>query len=326
MSWSNQPPNPSPQRLEIFINPASGKGKSLQIFEQIKPILAHHNTAFNVTCTRHAGDLQNRVKNMDLSSIDGLVVVGGDGSIHEVINGLMNRQDWEKAIKTPLGIIPAGTSNGLCKTLLQEAGETYNHINATIAITRGNIQPLDILGVQQSEGESDRFYYSILSIAWGLIAAVDIKSDNLRFLGSLKTDIYALWEIWKLRHYRGKLSLITADCESPLIIEDDYILLWAMNVPWAAYNLNPAPHSHPTDGNIDVLLVRRGISKFNLIKAFLLCNKGQHLAIPGIEYYKLRGFHLDPQDGEFLAIDGEPISSAPIKVEVLPNLARVFHP
>ncbi|TVU54952.1 MAG: diacylglycerol kinase [Arthrospira sp. PLM2.Bin9] len=322
MSWSNQPQKTWHQRLEIFINPASGKGKSLQIFEQIKPILSNHNTAFNVTFTSYAGDLKNCIENIDLSSIDGLVVVGGDGSIHEVINGLMNRQDWEKAIKTPLGIIPGGTSNGLCKTLLEEAGETYNAINATIAITRGNIQPLDILRVQQG----DRFYYSILSIAWGLIAAVDIKSDNLRFLGSLKTDIYALWEILKLRHYRGKLSLITADCESPLIIEDDYILLWAMNVPWAAYNLNPAPHSHPTDGNIDVLLVRRGISKINLIKAFLLCNKGQHLAIPGIEYYKLRGFHLDPQDGEFLALDGEPISSAPIQVEVLPNLARVFHP
>lgn len=313
----------TPRQLEILINPSSGKGKSKQIFESVKQVLENSYVKFNVTTTTYAG-IQNLVKNMDLSLVDGLVVVGGDGSVYAVINGLMNRPDWETAIKTPLGIIPSGTSNGLCKTLLQQAGEPYNSISATIAIARGNIQPLDIMKIQQG----DRLYYGILSIAWGLIADVDIQSDKLRFLGSLKTDIYALLRILTLRSYRGKLSLTPAQPDANIYtsIEDNYILLWAMNLPWAAYNLNPAPLSHPRDGTIDLLLVRRGISKLQLIKAFLACRTGEHLGIPGIEYYKLQGFHLDPQEGEILAIDGEPIPLETIKVEVMPKLGRVFHP
>lgn len=313
-----------PRRLKVFVNPVSGTQKGKLRFREAQQVLENSYVKFSVTETTHPGDIQNRVKTMDLSQVDGLVVVGGDGTVYEVINALMNRPDWKTAIKTPIGVIPAGTSNGLCKTLLEEAAEPYDSINATIAIARGQIKPLDVLKITQG----DRQYFGILSISWGLIADVDIGSDKLRFLGRFKTDIYALFKILNLRNYRGKITLITGESKDkiPGAIADDWILLWAMNLPWAAYNLNPAPSLRPSDGKIDVLLVRKGMSKLQLIKAFSACETGQHLNIPGIESYRVRGFRLEPQDGEILAIDGEPIPAAPIEVEIIPGLARVFHP
>lgn len=44
---------------------------------------------------------------MDLSEIDGIVTVAGDGLLFEVINGLLKRQDWKNIMKIPLGVIPA---------------------------------------------------------------------------------------------------------------------------------------------------------------------------------------------------------------------------
>jgi len=313
-----------PRRLKIFINPTSGTKKGERLFREARQVLENSYVKFSVTETTHPGDIQNQVKCMDLSQVDGLVVVGGDGTVYEVINGLMNRPDWKTAIQTPIGVIPAGTSNGLCKTLLEEAGEPYDSINATIAIAKGKIRPVDLLQITRG----DRQYFGVLSMSWGLIADVDIESDKLRFLGRFKTDTYALFKILTLRSYRGKISLIPthSDDAIPEAIADDWILLWAMNLSWAAYNLNAAPDSQMSDGKMTVLLVRKGMSKLQLLKAFLACETGQHLNIPGIESYQVRGFRLDPLDGERLAIDGEPVPAAPVEVEILPSLARVFHP
>lgn len=313
-----------PRRLQIFINPSSGTKKGERLFREARQVLENSYVKFSVAETTHPGDIQNQVKWMDLSQVDGLVVVGGDGTVYEVINGLMNRPDWKTAIQTPIGVIPAGTSNGLCKTLLQEAGEPYDSINATIAIAKGKIQPVDLIHIKQG----DRQYFGVLSVSWGLIADVDIESDKLRFLGSLKTDTYALFKILTLRSYRGKISLIPIDPDEaiPDAIAGDWLLLWAMNLPWAAYNLNTAPDSQISDGKMTVLLVRKGMSKLQLLKAFSACETGRHLNIPGIESYRVRGFRLEPRDGERLAIDGEPVPSAPVEVEILPGLARVFYP
>ncbi|MGC9527152.1 MAG: diacylglycerol kinase family protein [Limnospira sp.] len=321
---SGSPTIAPPRRLKIFINPSSGIQKGGHLFQEARQVLENSYVKFSVTETTHPGDIYNQVQLMDLSPIDGLVVVGGDGTVYEVINGLMNRPDWETAIRTPIGVIPAGTSNGLCKTLLESAGESYDSINATIAIAKGKIKPVDLLKITQG----DRQYFGVLSVSWGLIADVDIESDKLRFLGSLKTDTYALFKILTLRSYRGKISLIPVDPDDEIsgAIADDWILLWAMNLPWAAYNLNAAPHSQISDGKMTVLLVRKGMPKLRLLKAFSACETGRHISIPGIESYQVRGFRLEPRDGERLAIDGEPVPSAPIQVEVIPSLARVFHP
>lgn len=54
------------------------------------------------------------VKTSDLTRhFDGIVIVSGDGLIFEVFNGLMSRDDWDQAIKIPIGVVPGGSGNGL---------------------------------------------------------------------------------------------------------------------------------------------------------------------------------------------------------------------
>jgi sphingosine kinase len=352
------------RRLKIFINPMSGKKQGRKIFDTIKPILDCSHLEYTVAETTYAGEIQATLSQLDLSAIDEIVLVGGDGSIHEAINGLMSRSDWQEAILKPIGVIPAGTGNGLAKTLLEIAGEPYDPVSAAFLIAKGKQRPLDIAIAQQTGKNYYSSYYSFLSLGWGIISDVDIESERLRFLGSLRTDIYALMRIWNLRHYPGRFSYIPAtdeltaadecqefkECSSAFFdaeknipetpsslkmsepsgeqwraIEDDFVLCWAMNIRYATHDIQAAPNAHLSDGNLDVILVRRGISKFNLLSAFLKSAQGEHISLPGIEYYKVRGFRLEPLTCQgILAVDGEQVDYLPIQMEVKRGLARVI--
>ena len=362
----------APRRLHILLNPQSGQKKGRQIFEAVRPLLEKSYLQFTLTETSYRGQAGEIVAEMDLSEVDGLAIVGGDGTIHEVINGLMSRKDWQEAILTPIGTIPAGTSNGLSKTLLEISREPYNPVSAAFAIAKGKVRSLDLAIAQQN----GRRFSAFLSLAWGLISDVDIESDKMRFLGPIRTDLYALMRIWSLRAYKGRFSFlpssdsslgsqssdrrsppaivarqqlatnqgdrvsagdVTADLDSDVsahfpgeqnqwqAIEDEFILFWAMNLPWASYDIKAAPHAQLSDGAMDVLVVRRGVSKLELLSALLSCAKGEHLFLPSVEYYKVRSFRVEPLTSRgILAVDGEPVDYSPIQLQVHRGMARVF--
>lgn len=321
-----------PRRLQIIINPASGRKQASQIFERVRPLFDRSNLEYTVTPTYSAADTQNLVRDLDLSQIDGLVIVGGDGTIHDAIAGLMSRADAKTAIELPLGIIPGGTANGLSKTLLELSGESYDPLNAAFLIAKGKQQTLDIAAIEQNGSK----YYGFLSLAWGLIGDVDIESEKLKFLGALRFDLYALLLLSILRTYRGRFSFIPhPDCKftsnyqiSQLgkwrIIEDEFIFVWAMNTAWAAYDMNVTPYAELNDGAMDVLIMRKGTPRLEILQALLRFGKGKHLDLPHMEYYKVRAFKLEPlTDRGILVVDGEPVDYSPIEMKVIPNLACV---
>ena len=321
-----------PRHLQIIINPVSGRGQASQIFNRVRPIFDKSNLTYTVNQTYSAADTKNLVQQLDLTKIDGLVIVGGDGTIHDAIAGLMSRQDSSRAIELPLGIIPGGTGNGLSKTLLELSGENYDPLNAAFSIAKGKHQTFDIAAIEQNGTK----YYSFLSLAWGLVSDVDIESEKLKFLGAIRFDLYALILISLLRTYKGRFSFIPhpdfkLNCNYPTtqygkwqVIEDEFIFVWAMNTPWAAHDMNVTPYAKLNDGAMDVLIMRKGTPRWEILQALLRCGKGKHLDLPHMEYYKVRAFRLEPlTEKGILVVDGEPVDYSPINLQVIPNLACV---
>ncbi|MEL6494877.1 MAG: diacylglycerol kinase family protein [Cyanobacteria bacterium J06623_7] len=317
------------RRLQVVINPNSGRQKAGKIFQQGRQVFDRANLEYDVIETTSTQETKSSIFNLNLDQLEGLVIVGGDGTVHDAIAALMSRPDRDRAIKLPLGIIPGGTGNGLCKSILAAAGEAYSPLNAAFIIAKGKQQDFDLATVRQNEKE----YYSFLSLAWGLISDVDIESEKLKFLGAYRFDLYALILMSLLRDYRGRFTYLPhpdcqhfqADKADWQTIEADFIFLWGMNTPWAAHDMNVTPKARLNDGAIDVLVMRRGTSRLELLQALIKCGKGQHLDLPHMEYYKVRAFKLKPlTDRGILVVDGEPVDYSPVEMEVMPGLARVY--
>ncbi|KAJ6827342.1 sphingosine kinase 1-like isoform X1 [Iris pallida] len=196
-----------PKRLFIILNPYGGKKCAQNIFHsEVKPLLDAADVHYTLQETKFQLHAQQIARELDLLKYDGIVCVSGDGVLVEVVNGLLKRDDWETAIKVPLGIIPAGSGNGMAKSLLDAANEMYSIAHATFSVIRGHKRSLDVTTVMQGETK----FFSVLMLTWGLVADIDIESEKYRWLGSARFDFYSLLRLANLRRYNGKIQFVPA--------------------------------------------------------------------------------------------------------------------
>ncbi|XP_052478190.1 sphingosine kinase 1 isoform X2 [Gossypium raimondii] len=99
-----------------------------------------------------------------------------------------------------------GTGNGMVKSLLHAAGEPCCVSNAILAVIRGYKHSLDVATISQGKTR----FFSVLMLAWGLIADIDIESEKYRWMGSARLDFYAIQRIFHLRHYNGRICFVPA--------------------------------------------------------------------------------------------------------------------
>ncbi|KAF9139141.1 Sphingosine kinase 1 [Linnemannia schmuckeri] len=192
---------PKPRRILLLVNPNGGVGKAKRISDTVvKPMLQHSGLTVKEQYTeygRHAVDIAAKV---DLDEVDSLVVVSGDGVLHEVINGLLSRPDWDRARNTSIGIVPAGSGNAIAASL-----GIVSQFVATLAAIRGETSKLDIFSLSQLNRPR---IYSMLSFSWGMMADADIESDNYRWLGPLRFDVAGFIRMIRLRRYSGKVYVL----------------------------------------------------------------------------------------------------------------------
>ncbi|CAK9140190.1 unnamed protein product [Ilex paraguariensis] len=98
-----------------------------------------------VVKTTSAGHAKKLASTVDFSTCpDGIICVGGDGIVNEVLNGLLNRDNQKEAISIPIGIIPAGSDNSLVWTVLG----VRDPVSAAIAIVKGGLTATDVFAVE----------------------------------------------------------------------------------------------------------------------------------------------------------------------------------
>ncbi|KAH9549445.1 hypothetical protein CY35_10G020600 [Sphagnum magellanicum] len=194
-----------PKRLFVIVNPFGGDGIGKKVFARtVEPLLKAAGVTIVMQETQFQGHAKDLAKSFNLSEIDGIVCVSGDGVLVEVLNGLLDRGDSESAIKLPLGIIPAGTGNGMAKSVLDLSGEACDAATATFAIIRGHKQALDVAAVVQGQVT----YHSILMLSWGFVADVDFESERYRWMGRFRLDIQTIIRVVNLRRYNGSFAYI----------------------------------------------------------------------------------------------------------------------
>ena len=100
--------------LLFFANPKSGKGSAVSIFPRVDRALKKNNFNSTLYVSKKRGDIKNKIISMDLTEFDAIIVIGGDGTINEAVNGLIRSG---KSHYLPLGLIPSGSGNAVASDL-----------------------------------------------------------------------------------------------------------------------------------------------------------------------------------------------------------------
>ncbi|XP_052635483.1 LOW QUALITY PROTEIN: sphingosine kinase 2 [Harpia harpyja] len=207
------PPEPRRRRLLLLLNPFGGRGQALSWCQtHVLPMITEADISFNLIQTERANHARELVTGISLDEWDGIVTVSGDGLLYEVVNGLMDRPDWAAALRMPLGILPCGSGNALAAAINSHAGLAPALglsllQNCAVLLCRGTPSPLDLVSVTTASGAR---VFSFLSVAWGLVADVDIESERLRRLGPARFALGTAAALLALHTYRGRLSYLPA--------------------------------------------------------------------------------------------------------------------
>ncbi|KAI5108665.1 sphingosine kinase 1 [Silurus meridionalis] len=207
-----------PCRFLVLINPQSGKGQAQALFNNhVQRMLQEADITYTLQITERQNHARELVREADLSQWDAVVIMSGDGLLFEVVNGLMEREDWEKAIQTPLGILPGGSGNALAASMHYYSGAqpVWGEellVSCGFMLCKGLVSHLDLVSVCM--GSSQRLF-SFLSLAWGFVADVDIESEKYRHVGAARFTMGTLVRLASLRVYKGKLAYLPAEEPQP---------------------------------------------------------------------------------------------------------------
>jgi YegS/Rv2252/BmrU family lipid kinase len=293
------------KRYVVIVNPASGRRRGLQVLEQVRPVFESAGAELEAkVCERprHAFQLASEIGD----GYQACCVIGGDGTIHEVVNGLMNR--GVDAV-LPLGLIPAGTGN----TLHFHQQAAADPIEAAKRILTGRTSPLDVARVTMACGT----VYCVNIVGWAAVADINIWAEQLRWCGPAR---YALAAFRYIAKPRSRFAKLVLDDE---IVEDNFQMVIGCNTKYTGKGMMLAPRAEINDDKIDVVVVRHA-SRWEMLRLFQRVYDGSHLEMKCVEYHQVRRFAIELDDQRPLNLDGEAIGSAPFVAEMLPAALRVI--
>lgn len=180
------------RKLKVFVNPYAGTKKSRAHFNKIvEPILKAAQCTVHVVYTEYAKHAQELAKVIPLD-YDAILTLSGDGLAHEIWNGFAQHSDPKSAFSIPLAPIPTGSANGTCLNILgMQDGDDI--AMATLNAVKGRPMRVDLCSVTQDNTRT----FSYMSQAVGLMADLDVGTNNLRWMGSAR---------FSLGYFRGVLA------------------------------------------------------------------------------------------------------------------------
>ena len=289
----------------LIVNPEGGKKKGLDILNKVKPIFEEANIDLTILKTEYAGHAKDYAKNLDYDNYDGLCAIGGDGTMYELINGMLEREDQKKL---PIGLVTGGTGNSFMYDV-----NCLDPVEACRRIVKYKLRPVDIAQVN-ANGQN---FYAFNIIGWGLATDAGLLAEKLRWLGGSRYDVASIIEVLK-----GKRRIATLIIDGKEITED-FVFIIACNTIHTGKAMKMAPHAKLDDGLIDLIIVRK-TSRLKLLKLFPKLFSGNHVKSPLVDYKQVNQFSIIIENKDRLTIDGELIGETPLHVTVLPKKINVL--
>ena len=310
----------------LILNPNSHGGKTGRHAAELERDIRARLGALDVAPTeqpRHAVTLAKRAA---LAGRETILAAGGDGTIHEIVNGLMAARD-QGACDTRLGIIGQGTGGDLRRTLgLKHQLQTYLSV-----IEGGKTRAIDVgrfTYVDHDDQPANAYFVNILSVGMGGLVDQYVATLSRRLPGGAAYFVATLAAL--LRSEVGRLRCrVHADGE---VREMELASrnLAICNGRFFGSGMEVAPMAMPDDGLFHIVsLPARSRLRFALFSRSIYA--GTHveaLDVDVLHCHRIR-IELDNpaiRDRFLLDVDGEPLGKLPIDVEVVPRAVDVFVP
>jgi YegS/Rv2252/BmrU family lipid kinase len=304
-------------RTLVIVNPRSRSGATGRRWPKLEARVREALGPVEVEHTRAQRDAERLAREAVRAGVERIVIAGGDGTLGEVASGLLGAGIGGYA---EIGLLPFGTGGDFARGL----GVPREFEPALELIAAGTTRSVDAgrARFRGARGEERVAWFANIA-SLGISARVDeIVSRTTSVFGA--TTAFALGALGAILGFRSERVTLRVDGE--LVHDGPCVLATGANGQWFGAGMHVAPEASPTDGLLDVVVVK-GLSRPALLAKLPKIYTGSHLRDPAVRCVRGRCIEADAPDGRVpIELDGEPLGVLPARLDVLPGALRVIAP
>lgn len=302
--------------LTVFlVNPASANGSTRTAWPEIAHRAAAAGLEGQALFSDGPGGITTAAERAAGMGAERVVVVGGDGTVNEAVNGLLKVGAGREV---ELAVIPRGTGTDFARTF-----RIPTKLDQAIVVARGDVvRPVDAgeVSYRAWDGSAGSAFFANVASA-GMSGAVAMRANSTsKALGGKASFLWATLAVFA--RWRNAEVSVDVDEEHR---EGSMLDVIVANCEWLGGGMHMAPSAKPDDGLFDILLIG-DVTKRDLVQTLPKIYRGTHLPHPKAEELRGRTVRLDAQTPLPVELDGEQPGTTPATFEVVPGALRVVAP
>ena len=297
-----------------IINLTAGGGKTERDWLSIEQILHREGIRFEPYFTNRKLHASIIARNKIKEGYSKIIVVGGDGTMNEVINGVF-AQKRIHTTEVMLGMISVGTGNDWAKTF--NIPSDYEGAVRTIKRQLTFIQDAGLVHYQKNGKEWKRYFINIAGMGFG--AKVVERTNRMKEKGKSGALLYFYNIFYSLIQYKSKSAVIEIDGTSY------NRRIFSLNVGIGKYNgggMIQVPHAIADDGLYSITLIKK-IGKLNVMANIKKLYNGKITKHSKVETYIAKSVQINGSSLIKLETDGETLGHGPVSFEIIPRSIRI---
>jgi YegS/Rv2252/BmrU family lipid kinase len=298
--------------IKIILNPVAGRGYGDRVEPEIRSLLEREGITYDLVRTERPGHATELAQEAAASGIEIVVAAGGDGTMHEVVNGLLAAAGEGEA--GTMAALPIGSGSDFAHTI----GTPFDLKDAVHRLMHGDVKVVDVGRVTVNDGPP-QFFDNTLGVGFdGQVTLEALKFKRLRGMALylpvvLKTILVSLKPPRATIEYDGQT------------LAQSSLMICVCNGPREGGGFFVAPDAVPDDGLFDLCMVA-AVSKprmFQLVPHFM---KGTHVDRAPVNMARARHVVITSPDDMVAHVDGEILCTAGhrIECEIMPRRLRVL--
>lgn len=299
---------PAPASPLVIVNPAANMGRARQLEARVRATLGANGIAARVVETRAAGHAEELAAEAAAQGHDRVVAVGGDGTMQEVVNGLMAEPPPGMPRPT-LGVVAAGSGNDLARSLELPLAP----LDALAVALGPQVRPLD-LGTARV-GTRQRFFVAAGGTGFDADVAHTMAPPR------------AAWQRGRAGYFLSTLNVLRRHANRPLTVslqeadgatrtvEGRFLFIAFANGKYYGGGMQICPDASNGDGVLDVCLVG-DISRLGALQQLPGIYRAKHVNHPLVELLRITSMTIEGPADTRVHLDGEPLGTLPVEVGV----------
>jgi YegS/Rv2252/BmrU family lipid kinase len=306
-------------KIAAIVNPCAGHGKTARIWPGLSKTLVDRMGPITARFTEHSGHGMSLARELVEQAFDLIIVVGGDGTLNEVANGLLDH-DRPLRPETCLGILPLGTGGDFQRTL----GIPSKQEAAIDILATGNPLLID-MGKASFCGHdaTTKSRYFVNLVSFGMGGEVAGRAKNfLSPLGGTVSFLYATLSAFLT--YRARTVTLRLD-DKPDKLTFSISNIAVGNGRYHGGGMHVCPRAILNDGRLDVTVIER-LGMIELMRDLPVLYSDDIYRHPKTRHLRAEKIVAEAAEPTWIEIDGEPLGKLPLEISVLPHVLQVLVP